>query len=209
MIQARHTRMGKLIFDVMVPFLIKRHFRDFVVEQHVEPSRERPVLFLANHFSWWDGFTHYYLNQLYFGKRFHVMMLEEELEKRMLFRNAGAFSVKHGYRSVLETIAYTKELLKNPGNCVLMFPPGRIQSLYSNAFPFQKGVEKVLSASPEELQVVLSVILPEYGANAKPALHCYLRELPEPADLSLSRVEEAFQAHYKEAIEHQQQKFRV
>lgn len=207
MITARHTRTGKLIFDTMVPFLIKRHFRDFFVEQNVSAYPHRPLLFLANHFSWWDGFTHYYLNQLYFEKRFHVMMLEEELEKRMLFRNAGAFSVKQGYRSIVETIEYTTQLLKDPRNCVLMFPPGRIQSLYDKNFPFQKGVEKVLAASPDNLQVILSVILPEYGSSAKPALHCYLKEVPEPKAMPLSNLEKTFEAHYNQALDHQQQKF--
>jgi len=144
MIKARHTWWGKQLFDTMIPFLITRHFQEFRVEQSVQASPDRPLLILANHFSWWDGFTHYYLNQHWLGKRFDVMMLEEELAKRPFFRNAGAFSVNHGKRTVIDTLQYSAQLLQQPENLVLIFPRGRIQSLYDRHFPVEKGVLKVI-----------------------------------------------------------------
>jgi 1-acyl-sn-glycerol-3-phosphate acyltransferase len=51
------------------------------------------VLLLANHFSWWDGFLLYYINQKVFRKQFHVMVIEETVQKVGFFKYMGAFSV--------------------------------------------------------------------------------------------------------------------
>ena len=205
MIKAHHTWFGKQVFDWLVPFLIRRHFRDFIIEEQPAIDHEKPVLILANHFSWWDGFTHYYLNQRHFHKRFHVMMLEEELAKRPLFSRAGAYGVKKGRRYVLETLDYTVELLADPDNMVLIFPAGRIQSLYDRECRFQKGLGKILEKTGTDVQVIFSYIFPEYGSHPKPALHGYFR-LYDEKDFKLEALEAAFAKHFRDALlKHQRQ----
>ena len=72
------------------------------------------------------------------------MMLEEQLNKYAFFKKTGGYSVKKGNRSILESIQYTAEILKDAGNAVLIFPQGEIQSVYESTFKFEKGLEKIM-----------------------------------------------------------------
>ncbi len=206
MIKAHHTWFGTKIIDWLVPFLINRHFRDFIIEEKTAIDYQKPVLILANHFSWWDGFTHYYLNQHLFRKRFHVMMLAEELAKRPIFSKAGAFGIHKGRKDVLKTLNYTLGLLDKPNNLVLVFPAGQIQSLYHQECLFQKGMGRILENVNKEVQIVFSYIFPDYGSHPKPALHCYLRKC-DLHEWSLKSVEKHFQDHFQEVLKQQQMKF--
>jgi 1-acyl-sn-glycerol-3-phosphate acyltransferase len=202
MIPARHTSLAQAFFRAYIPFIVHWQFRFFQLEEMPTIAADRPLLVLANHFSWWDGFTNYYLNQRYLKKRYHVMMLEEELRKRMFLRNIGAFSVKRGQRSILESLSYAASCLYSPENMLLLFPTGRLQTLYAREFPFQKGIERILEKAPENLQVVFSFILPEFGAKPKPGLHAYLRPC-EPWYASKSWMEEAFHESFQAVIDQQ------
>ena len=72
------------------------------------------------------------------------MMLEEQLRRHWYFNYTGGYSVKKHSRSALESIDYTAELLTDPGNVVLLFPQGEINSLYKDTFVFEKGIERML-----------------------------------------------------------------
>lgn len=194
-----------MFFRVFVPGLINYHFRDFILEQTTEIKQDRPLLILANHFSWWDGFTHFYLNMYYLGKQFHVMMLEEELEKRLFLRNVGAFSINRGRKDIMESLQYAGNLLNDPQNMVLLFPTGRLQTLYAHSFPFQRGLERILENASSQLQVIFSFVLPEYGPYPKPALHVYLKNYIDwQADLQ--RMEKAFNDYFREVVDQQYQR---
>ncbi len=199
MIPAKHTWLAQSLFKFYVPLIINYQFRAFYVEEQVEIDPERPLLILGNHFSWWDGFINYYLNLHYFDKQYHVMMLEEELQKRLFLRNIGAFSVQRGQKSVLESLQYAADLLQDPQNMLLLFPTGRLQSLYAGNFAFQKGIKRILINAPYNLQVVFSFILPEFGSNPKPALHTYLHAYKDwKADLPA--IEKAFNEAYHSVL---------
>jgi hypothetical protein len=67
---------------------------------------------LANHFSWWDGFLMYYINQQVLKKRFHVMVIEETVQKVSFFKYVGAFSVSKNSRDMLASLDYAAELIE-------------------------------------------------------------------------------------------------
>ena len=205
MIPAKHTWLAQSLFKVFVPGIITYHFRDFIIEEMPAIQADRPLLILANHFSWWDGFTHYYLNMHYLQKRFHVMMLEEELKKRLFLRNVGAFSVNRGRKEVLTSLQYAGEILQKPDHMLLLFPTGQLQTLYAATFPFQKGLGRILEKAPANLQVLFSFILPEYGPYPRPALHAYLR-VHEQSRPDLSALEQAFQEAYQDVVAKQFQR---
>lgn len=199
MIPAKHTWLAQSLFRVFVPGIITYHFRDFYIEEMPTIAAHRPLLILANHFSWWDGFTHYYLNMQHLQKRYHVMMLEEELKKRLFLRNVGAFSVNRGRREMLDSLDYATRILQKPGNMLLLFPTGRLQTLYASTFSFQKGLGRILQHAPADLQVLFSFILPEYGPHPKPALHAYLK-LQDDWQADTQTLQEAFHDSYASVV---------
>jgi hypothetical protein len=51
-------------------------------------------------------------------------MPEEQLATRMFLNKAGAFSIKPGSRSAIESLNYASSLLYEPENLVVVFPQG-------------------------------------------------------------------------------------
>jgi len=97
-----------------------------------------PVLVIANHISWWDGFWVMYLNMQKFHRKFYFMMLEEQLRKHWYFNFTGGYSVRKSSRSIIDTLNYTAELLEHSSNMVLLFPQGRITSMHNQEIKFER-----------------------------------------------------------------------
>jgi len=172
MIKAKHHPVIYPIFKWLSRFLIKRNFNTVQIEtDYIE--NDCPVLLVANHISWWDGFWMEYLNQKILHRKFHVMMLEEQLTKRRYFRYAGSYSIKKNSREVKESIDYTIDLIKNRENMVLMFPQGRIYSAYNYTIHFEKGIQQILKKCRDDLQVVFTANFTEFFSDAKPTLYIY------------------------------------
>lgn len=174
MIRARHTPDGALVAAICAGPLLGRAFRQ--VRFSGEWTDEGlPVLMLANHFCWWDGFIQYRLNRALFHRKLHVMMLEEQLARHPFLNRCGCFSIKKNSRSMLETLDYCAELMRVPRNMVLLFPQGGIESMHRDEFRFQPGVGRLLQRIGSECSIVLNVNLTDYGSGRRPALNCYFR----------------------------------
>jgi 1-acyl-sn-glycerol-3-phosphate acyltransferase len=138
-IKAKHHFVIYPFFKFYAVYKIWRHFdRVFINGDYQE--KNLPLLLISNHVSWWDGFWAMYLNMRLLHRKFYFMMLEEQLKKFSFFINTGGYSVKKGNRSIIESINYTIELLTDSKNLVLMFPQGKITSVYDRSIKFEKGI---------------------------------------------------------------------
>ena len=99
MIEANHRWFYVWFIRVYTAVNLRLNFRKIIIEGDTVVPEDKPLLLVGNHFSWWDGFFAYYLNYTLWRRKFHVMMLEEQLEKRMFLNKVGAYSVKRGSRS--------------------------------------------------------------------------------------------------------------
>jgi len=131
------------------------------------------------------------------------MMLESQLKRNWFFHYAGGFPVRKNSRSVLESIHYTAELLKDNRNLVLVFPQGKMQSMHCQRFEFQRGIEKILQLTdPLKRQVVLMVCLLDYFANQKPVLSIYISEYTGKAT-GYNELGEAYSRFYESCVVNQ------
>ncbi len=149
---------------------------------------DRSVLLIPNHFSWWDGFFGWHINKQIFRKKFHVMMLEQELSQRMFFSRVGAFSVNLGSRSIIESLNYSIDILADPSNLLLMFPQGKLDSQHVNSVKFHKGIERI-AARVSNTRIIFAVCLTDYFANRKPTLTISLKEYSGPIELEIMQQE--------------------
>ena len=133
------------------------------------------------------------------------MMLEEQLNKYAFFKKTGGYSVKKGNRSILESIQYTAEILKDAGNAVLMFPQGEIQSVYESSFVFEKGIEKILETVDNPIQIIFIVNLTDYFSNPKPGLYIYYKE-HEDSKSGIDTLQKEYNSYYRSCISEQQKK---
>ncbi len=202
MIKAKHNPFFIKFFRFYSRFMIERHFREVKIKGTYF-EKERPVLLIGNHFSWWDGFIANYLNNLIFRRRFHIMMLEEQLEPRPFLNKAGAYSIRKKSRDIVESLNYTKGLLKDKNNIVVVYPQGEIQSLYNYPVKFQKGITSVLNDLKDEVDIVFMVALVDYFSHRKPALTLGLKVYKGGNASDTDEMQEAYNKFMKQMVSEQ------
>lgn len=179
---------------------MKRCFSNVVISGETVTDN-KSVLIIANHVSWWDGFWVMYLNMKMFHKRFHFMMLDEQLKKHWFFSYTGGYPIKKRSHDIIECLNYTSDLLNDTKNMVLMFPQGSLESLYQQLFVFEKGVERVLKNKIGKTEIIFVANLIDYFRNPKPSLFInYLNYTGKSTDKRT--IEEAYNSFYNDAISH-------
>lgn len=174
MIPSNHDPLTIWFFDLY--FRLRMFFQFRGMEIHGEvPAAGKPVLLLQNHFSWWDGYWSFYLSRHIFKRKFHVMMLEEQLRRRMFINRCGAFSVRKDSRELIESLNYAVALLDDPTNLVCLYPQGQIQSQHQTPVTFERGASWILKRSKLDIQVCFCVCLVDYFSRAKPVVRFYLK----------------------------------
>ncbi|MDP4273482.1 MAG: lysophospholipid acyltransferase family protein [Bacteroidota bacterium] len=153
--------------------MMKRNFCSIHIEGEFNDNGHS-VLVVANHISWWDGFWVEFLNHQRIHRKFHFMMLEEQLKRHWYFQYTGGYSVKKNSRDIFASIDYTVELLSKDENLVLMFPQGKIHSSYNSSVRFQKGIKQIINKCTDETQVLFVVNITDYFSDAKPHLFVYI-----------------------------------
>ena len=175
MIKSRHKPFYVWLFNQYTRIMLKRHFYKININSNVR-LRNIPAIIVANHFSWWDGFFVVYINYRIFHKKFHVMMLEEQLKKHRILSKAGAFSVSK---------------------------KGEIQSSYHFPVKFEKGLLKILEGADKEFQLIFLVVLTDYFSNKKPVLNLNMTEFS--GQFSHSEIEKAYNSFMAECIQSQKE----
>ncbi|MBM1107027.1 1-acyl-sn-glycerol-3-phosphate acyltransferase [Aurantibacter crassamenti] len=172
--------------------LISIFFGGIKYSGHYE-EKGLPILIISNHFSFYDGFIQILLNLKVFKRRLHFMMLEKELRKNIWLTKIGACSISKGKRSSLESLEYAVEVLEDPENLFLFFPQGKIQSLYTREFTFEKGLlSNILENKKREFQLVFNINLIKYGTNIRPVIYAYYETQHITAETDAEAVEIAF-----------------
>jgi 1-acyl-sn-glycerol-3-phosphate acyltransferase len=196
MILPNHSKLHSWILNLYIQFILYTDFRSISITGDIKPD-DRSILLIPNHFSWWDGFFAWHLNQKLFQKRYHVLMLEHELSKRMFFSRVGAFSVNLNSRSIIQSLNYCSEVLNNKDNLLLMFPQGKLGSQHLCEVSFRKGIEYILKQSTNT-RVIFAACLTDYYGNRRPSLTIALKEYD--GTRSLVDIENEFNKHMKQSI---------
>lgn len=201
MIKEKHNRAYITFFDLYSTRLIKRHFRCIRLIGELT-ERNLPVLMIANHFSWWDGFLQYRINKEKLGRRFHVMMLEEQLRRHPFLRHVGAFSIQKKSRDIVKSLKHCVDILQEPANMLLLFPQGEIQTMHTRQFIFEKGLEFIL-ARVDKLHIVFNLNLIDYFSYKKPELSIYFEDYLPIKNIKLIDIQNAYNEFAERCIERQ------
>jgi 1-acyl-sn-glycerol-3-phosphate acyltransferase len=197
-IKARHIQLFVRFFSFYSRTGLKHYFKNIEFICSAD-TVGRPVLLIGNHFSWWDGFIAYRLNDLSLHKVFNVMMLQEQLETRPFLNKVGAFSIKRGSRSVVESLQYASVLLHDDKNLVVVFPQGTITSIHRRPVRFEKGTERIIAGASDKLMILFYVALPDWFSEKKPGLTVRVIEY-NARERSVTDLEEAYNMFLDECI---------
>ena len=201
MVKSKHNPLIYNFLKTYTLWKISRNFRQVIINGEFKDNN-KAILLISNHFSWWDGFWAMYLNLKIFRRKFHFMMLEEQLEKFWFFKYSGGYPVRKRTRSVLESIDYTIELLSGSQNLVLLFPQGRLESLYKNSLTFEKGITRIVSGINGKAQILFVVNLIDYLSEPKPSLYVWLKEFTNE-NQQAEGIEKAYNTFLSECISEQ------
>lgn len=204
MIKAKHNHLYHLFFSNYFRYIIRKDFRKMDITGGIA-DREMPLLIIGNHFSWWDGFIPYELNRQLFRRRFHIMMLEEQLKRHLFFSKLGAFSINPGNRSAIESLNYGTSLLNDKKNLLVLFPQGTIDSQYNQSIDFKKGWFRILRNLPGPVQICFMAVLTDYFSNRKPTLFICLEEYNKTASFIFEELSEAYRSFYLKCLERQKE----
>jgi 1-acyl-sn-glycerol-3-phosphate acyltransferase len=203
MLKAKHNFVVHPFFKWYAGSIIKRHFGIVRIVGEIQ-KKNLPVLLISNHISWWDGFWAMYINLKVLHRKFHFMMLEEQLLKFRFFNYTGGFSVNKKSRSIIETLNYTTELLSDKENMVLVFPQGEIQSQHNQSFHFEKGLERILKDKRDKIQIVFLANLVDYFSNRKPGIYFHLQENNNIVN-DMADLQQQYNLFYVQSVEKQKQ----
>ncbi len=170
MIKAEHKRWARILFNTYIRRLLRKNFSHFyLVNKPPEVDADKGLLITPNHFSWWDGFFIDHVMRKYSNRKIHIMMLEEQLKRYWFFRKLGAYSIKlHDSVSIAESMHYTLEILKNPGNYVVFYPQGEIQPYDKRPIIIKPGLQRLMQNSSTEIIILPAAFKIQYGEKHKP-----------------------------------------
>jgi len=197
MIKANYNPLSLWFYSSWFRVLQKIFFRKINVITQDVFHEGRSVLLLQNHFSLYDGYWSMYLCHKVFRRRFHVMMLEEQLAKRMFLTRCGVFSVRKNSRDLVESLTYAGQLLQDPGNVVTIYPSGEIISHHLQNFTFQRGFAR-LADQNNNCSVALAVVLVDYFSLARPEIRIYLQNYI--GERTSKAIEIAYHEFYQSCI---------
>ena len=170
MISAEQAPAFRALFDFYNRrYLLPRAFRSFGLYGTLDAGveRERPILYIANHSSWWDGLLLYHLWRRSGEHNHYVMMDEAQLSEYRFFRKLGAYSVdKSAAGASRASLRYTERLL-GEGARVWLFPQGDIRHLESRPLELQRGAAHLLRRVPHTAVVPVTFYYTS-GLHSKP-----------------------------------------
>lgn len=202
MIKARYNPYSLWFYSSYFRVLQKIYFRKIsVIGDHVFQGGNSYVLLLQNHFSLYDGYWSMYLCNKIFKRRFHAMMLEEQLSKRLYLTRCGCFSIRKNSRDIIESINYARELLDDQRNAVTIYPSGAIISHHAQNFPFQKGFARLISNEVNSPVIALAVVLIDHFSLSRPEIRIYLEYYS--GERTAEAIEKAYHSFYHSCVEKQ------
>jgi 1-acyl-sn-glycerol-3-phosphate acyltransferase len=209
MLKPNSTTFSLLFWKHYSRYVLQKHFHQIIInKQNITVNPQQSVLLLGNHFSWWDGFIGNYINHEFINKKFHVLMLEEQLLKNKILRTSGAFSIQKTSRDMVESLRFATNLLENPNNMLLLYPQGRIESMHNAVPTVEKGWFRIISQLQNQaVQIIFYTALVDYMQHEKPTLHISLQSYNAQLPYNFEELKHSFLTHYTKTKEEQGMSF--
>ncbi|WEK20733.1 MAG: 1-acyl-sn-glycerol-3-phosphate acyltransferase [Candidatus Pedobacter colombiensis] len=190
---------------ILIGWFLKRRFNKILIKD-IEINPDSSYLLMCNHFSFLDGLLAYYLcNKVLWKKngmkRLYIMSLKKQMEKNKWLRYCGSFSIDPGKRSIAESFDYATEILSKPGNVLLFYPQGNLESSHIRYIQFQDGLREIVPNVKGRCQLIWSSNLIEYFESTKPSLYYNLLDCGSNEEFDFDSLKQQVNLHHRKSIE--------
>lgn len=154
---------------------LRRRFEAVYVEGLEETralARATPLVFAANHTSWWDAFALLALDDA-LGTDGYVLMDEAHLRRLSFFAPLGALPLaRDDALAARRQLLTATRLLDQPGRALWIFPQGEQRPAHLRPLGFRAGVRLLMNQA--HCPVVPVAITPIWRNRPEPALFIHL-----------------------------------
>ncbi|WP_316813646.1 lysophospholipid acyltransferase family protein [Pedobacter heparinus] len=189
---------------ILIGWLLKRRFNKLVISD-VDVRPDHSYLLMCNHFSFLDGILAYYLCAKVLKKKnvmkhLYIMSLKKQMQKNKWLKYCGSFSVDPGKRSIQESFDYAAEVLSTPGNVLLFYPQGNLESSHVRHIQFQDGLREIVPQVKGHCQLIWSSNLMEYFESTKPSIYFNLLDCGTSREFDFEALKQNVNTHHRLAI---------
>ena len=182
----------------------RRRFNKIIINK-IDIKANHSYLLMCNHFGFLDAFFAYYICLNLIDKRqkingIYAMSLKKQMEKKWWLKYSGSFSVAPGTRSVRESMDFAAELLNQPGNVLIYYPQGNLESSQIRFIEFKDGVYEIVKKIKGNCQLIWSSNLTEYFESMKPSAYINLLDCGTNQDFDFESLKEKVNAFHLQSI---------
>jgi len=193
-------RLGALI---LIWFFRKRFNKMIMNDIEIKPNHS--YILMCNHFGFLDGFFAIYLCFKFINKKqklkgLYMMSVKKQIEKNWWLKYCGSFSVDPGSWTVGKSLNYAAELLSQPGNILLYYPQGNLESSNIRYIEFKNGINEIAKRIKGDCQLIWSSNLLEYFESTKPSTYFNLLDCGTNHEFDFEALKQKVNKHHLQAM---------
>lgn len=171
-LRAVRDRLGWRAFDVAFRPWMRRHLHVRMAGMPSDLPGDVPLLLVANHVSWWDGFLLRAVQRaLRPASTLYTVALERELVKHPVLRMIGAIGIDPSSpASILRAVRTIERKREAMSDAVFgYFPQGRITPSYRRPLGFRRGLDLFAHALAPVIAIPVAIHIEPMTAAAPTA----------------------------------------
>lgn len=171
MIKANHKNWAEIVFKPYISRLLKKSFASIEIIGNVpDIQKEMPIILAPNHSTWWDGFFVYVINNIFYQRKFFIMILEEQLAKYKFFSKLGGYSIdQKSPKKIVESLFYTNQIIQKYDNpLVTIFPQGVLEPQFVEKYNFGRGIDRIVNKISKDIAILPLCIRTEFYKEQYP-----------------------------------------
>jgi hypothetical protein len=189
---------------LLLIWFFRRRFNKMIVND-IDIKPNHSYILMCNHFGFLDGFFAIYLCFKFINKKqklkgLYMMSLKKQMEKNWWLKYCGSFSVEPGTRSVDESLDYAATLLNEPGNILLFYPQGNLESINVRYIEVKDGIYEIVKRIKGDCQLIWSSNLIEYFESTKPSMYFNLLDCGTNHEFDFDASTEKINKHHLQAM---------
>lgn len=188
----------------VLSWFIRRKFKKIVLDS-IEIKPNHSYLLMCNHFSFWDGLLACFIVVNAIDKKqrlkgMKIMVLEKQMEMNKWLKYIGCFSIAPKSIRAKESLDYAVDILNEPGNVLIIFPQGNLESMFIRYIKFKDGITSIIPRVKANCQLIWSSNFIEFFEGLKPRVYFNLLDTGTSNDFDFKNLTNDVNTHHVKSM---------